>query len=216
MNIFLSIKDNMIRSIIFILCFVTLQVHAQSESYGFKIGTSIVNLRSTLNGQPIANAYNWRISYLAGFTYRYDVDENFAIKVDVLYAQKGTKYGRLSQFGNINYHLHYLDVPAVASYKMDDKIDVHLGVELGYLVASNFSIEGFSTTVGTSFNSFELNPVIGLGYLFDNGMFIDARYTFGIIDIDSPIDSQSGTTNVKTINQAFQFSLGYYLSKNDL
>ena len=52
-----------------------------------------------------------------------------------------------------------------------------------------------------------------------SNVFFDARYTFGMLDIDRPIDNTGNTTqgvnSLKTVTQSFQFSIGYYFSRNE-
>ena len=47
--------------------FISLSIHAQKEWFGLKAGPSIVNIRSTIGGNKVAQAYNWRPDLHFGF-----------------------------------------------------------------------------------------------------------------------------------------------------
>ncbi len=205
---------------LFFLLFPLSLLAQESEQFGFKVGPSIINLRSTVTGQQLNYSYNWRIGYQVGMVYKYNMANGYtSFMLDILYAQKGTKQGVLVQNGNYNVKLHYLNVPLLFAYKATETFDVYAGTELGLLINSQVSFRGQSIDLGDQYKRFELNPIIGLQFTMPSNIFFDARYTFGVLDIDKPTDSSGnatqGVNSVKTVTQSFQFSIGYYFSRNE-
>lgn len=197
----------------------TLLFAQESEQYGFKLGPSIINLQSSISGQKINYNYNWRIGYQAGFTYKYNMSNGFtSFIVDAIYAQKGTKQGYLVQNGNYNIKLHYLNIPLLFAYTPSESFNVYAGLEFGLLVKSQINFQGQNINVDQGFRTFELNPIVGFSYTMPSNVFLDARYSFGILDIDEPVSTNGtsqGVNAVKTVTQSFQFSIGYYFSRNE-
>lgn len=206
---------------LFILLFPLSLLAQESEQFGFKVGPSIINLRSTIAGQQINNySYNWRIGYQAGLTYKYNMANGFtSFMLDVLYAQKGTKQGALTQNGNYNVKLHYLNLPLLFAYNATETFAIYAGAELGVLVKSHIRFQKQSIDLGDRFKTIELNPIIGFQYTSPSNVFLDARYAFGVLDIDNTIDNNGvvtkGVNSIKTVTQSFQFSIGYYFSRNE-
>lgn len=185
--------------------------NAQVEQFGIKAGMNLVNMRSTLGGNQVGFAYNWRPDYHVGFQYRYDM-ETIVIKVDGLYSRRGTKYGALFQFGNTNITLKYLAVPAVVGYRLTESVDAYVGIELAYLLDASDQYGVINTEL---YRKLAMGPVIGFGYHAENGVFIETRYGFGMTDIQSATEA-SGLTSIKDVNTFFEFSVGYYFNKNEL
>lgn len=191
---------------------ISFTLQAQKEWFGLKGGPSIVNIRSTIGGNKVAQAYNWRPDLHFGFAYKQEVSESIAFKLDVLFAKRGTKYGALIQGYNTNIKLNYLAVPAMVAYKLSLNVDVYAGVELAYLINAK---EEFGIINTDLYKNFALGPVLGMTYTAENGVFVEARYGFGMIDINSPADT-GGLTQIKDVSVNFDFSIGYYFSQKEL
>ena len=191
---------------------ISMSLQAQVEWFGLKGGPSIVNIRSTIGGNQIGKPYNWRPDLHFGFAYKQEVSEAIVFKIDVLYAKRGTKYGLLARNYNTNIKLNYLAVPAMVGYKISLNVDVYAGVELSYLINAS---EEFGVVNTDFYKSFALGPVLGIGYTSENGVFVEARYGFGMIDIESANDT-GGLTQIKDVSMNFDFSVGYYFSRKEL
>ena len=198
--------------LVVVAVFITLSLHAQKEWVGLKGGPSIVNIRSTIGGNTVTQAYNWRPDLHFGFAYKQEASEVIAFKLDVLYAVRGTKYGALIQGYNTNIKLNYLAVPAMVAYRLSLNVDVYAGVELSYLISAK---EEFGIINTDLYKNFALGPVVGMSYTAENGVFLEARYGFGMIDINSPADA-GGLSQIKDVSVNFDFSIGYYFNQKEL
>ena len=202
------------KKFVFAVLFLAFSAQAQTEWMGIKAGPSIVNLNGTLGGQKVQDPYNWRPDFHVGFAYRYDLEQSIVFKVDVLYARRGTKYGALVQNGNININLNYISVPLMGGFRLSDNVDVYLGLDVAYLLNASVS-DNYNQLPTDGYKSFAVGPVLGMGYHAENGVFFEARYGFGATDIKDPVGT-NGVTGIKDTNLYFDFSVGYYFSKNDL
>ncbi|MEE3245142.1 MAG: outer membrane beta-barrel protein, partial [Bacteroidota bacterium] len=82
---------------------------------------------------------------------------------------------------------------------------VEAGPQLGFLVDSE--IEGPNATLGLNednFNDIDFAGAVGVGYKFNGGLYLNARYTQGFTDI---YDGETGDNATK--NGVFAGSVGF-------
>ena len=100
---------------------------------------------------------------------------------------------------------HYITVPIMVKYFINDVISIDAGPQVGYLVFSQIS-DGSKEWTDTkdSLNAFDYGVNLGASYEMDNGMNINIRYNYNFANI-----YKSDYFDFKAINTNFQISLGY-------
>jgi len=165
-------------------------VNAQDVKFGAKLGMNI----SSLNGDDVTNI-DAKTGFVVGVTAEVFLTEKFSIQPELLFSQQGAR-----SKGNFTYDLNYITLPVMAKYYITKGFSVEAGPQFSFLVKDEFILENGGATMDTEVANFDLNANVGLGYKFDNGIFVQTRYNLGLIDL-------SEDTGVK--NGVFQMSVGY-------
>lgn len=201
----------------FIFCSTFAQTNPRNPIVtGGKAGLNLSNLSAGNNSQYIKPSF-----HLGGFIeFPLTYYKQFALQVELMYSNQGY-IGKEYQFYNDvsgqleeehkldNVNLHYLNVPIVFKYYIQDNFSLEFGPQIGFLMDASgmYDIFRYSTSnvyFDTSSNSLEsflfengyrskdykkyydtvdygLN--FGLSYNFDNGIFITGRYYLGLKDV---------------------------------
>lgn len=136
------------------------------------------------------NILNDKASFIpggqAGVTITYQFNTYLDMQLELLYASHGYKDNTLyfnDEQGNTMYkgyscRIHYIDIPLLVKFFPVAGFNIQVGPQLGigYALSSSWKgVEAFQQPEGA-----ELGVVFGLGYEFDFGIFVDARYTLGL------------------------------------
>jgi len=114
-------------------------IFAQEARGGIKGGLNL----STLYIDDVEDE-NVRAGFHAGIFTQLMLAENFAIQPELNYSTKGSKakYDNFVFQGENKFNLSYLDIPVLATFKLGDDADIHVGPYFGYLVGVSTSTEG--------------------------------------------------------------------------
>lgn len=105
--------------------------------------------------------------------------------------------------GKLN--LTYLNIPVMARYNLGYNLNVHAGVQFGFLLSAKSVFEDLEYDVKDQLKGLELALPIGVGYdLMDRKINVTARYNIGLTNI-SDVSGQTRHNNV------FQVSVGVLL-----
>ena len=172
---------------------------AQSEfSIGPKVGFNITNI-SHADGSK-----NKPSIFFGGFA-QYKFNDKWAIQPELLYSRQGY---RVKEDGDkAKLRMNYLNLPILAKYYIADGFSVEAGPQLGFLLNGKVKsdIDGVETKVKfKEGNGVDLSLAVGLGYEFNNGLLLSARYNFGLTNA---IDKDFVDTANK--NHVFQVSVGW-------
>lgn len=190
----------------------TLLIKAQqSNSFGVRAGTTITALRmiddsgtSELNSDP---------SFYAGGFWEYSVNNNFGLQIGASFVNLDAKidfsedlYGEEAQ--KIDMNFNYISVPIAAKYYANKSFSVMGGFNFDFLMSSNvktiYKGETETEDLKEQLKSTSLSTFIGAEYILYKGLFAEAKYNFGLSDIDK--DKEDG---VKIKLNYFQLGLGY-------
>ena len=101
-------------------------------------------------------------------------------------------------------HLDYIQVPLLAKIYLVDGLSLQAGPSFNFLVNEEIDYEptnnGGDINIVDGANDFEFGTAAGLEYKFDNGLFIQGRYTRGFTKIYD---------DVKAYNYAIQAGVGF-------
>ena len=210
----------MIRKITIVLL-ILVSVSALSQEkfrYGVKGGVNISTIKRT-NGFGFIN-YSPRVGYNIGAFGEYFLNEKISLQTELIYSLQGAKFEEI-EFresadspaivnSDLGVKEDYLLIPFLVKYNIKG-FNFFTGPQLGILISSetkNINLFNEGSVVSTSKNdagsSIDFALAFGLGYNFEIGLFLDARYNLGL---SNTIDADDAT--VKEKSRVFQFSLGY-------
>jgi hypothetical protein len=192
-----------------------LNVEAQAE-IGIKGGVSFASIMGdTPRGLRFRTAYN------VGLVAEFETSASTSVQPEIMYSSQGFHYdgGRINGFdiAEDNYKLDYLNIPVVFKYYYREGAYFELGPQVGFLLSAK--------TADNTFNSGDLRDnltnasfdfLVGLGYKFDNGFNVNARYVGGLTNIWKDYERLPppgywyyyyGKTN-----SVFQITVGYYFN----
>lgn len=146
--------------IAFLLLFATLNLSAQEFAYGFKVGlnfsTLLADSELDANGASL-ESFDYNSGFHVGAAFIYRLTDLVGFKGELLFNQRGVKYGYdgqgfqiftddqntriLSANGSRQFFLEvvnsYIDIPLTAYYKIGDKLEVYGGIDVSFLVGSS-------------------------------------------------------------------------------
>lgn len=165
-----------------VLLFSTIGLSAQN--FGIKGGVSY----STLNGGKISGVeVKGRVGFYAGAFMELPLGSSFALQPEVIYSQQGTKWEvtRLGQTASLQLKNSYINVPVMAKFKIGN-LSLMAGPQLGFLVGTPTQELSFNNNSvkfnKDAFASLDFGVGAGVEFLITKGLFIDLRYTQGLIN----------------------------------
>lgn len=148
------------------------------------------------------------------------ISETFSFEPGIEYSKKGYSIKGDFQINTLKFlavnagaqvQSHYIDIPLVLKANVAKGLNVYAGPQVSYLVRSTLNaklgvlgISIFNKGIGITerFNKVDLGLTGGIGYLFDNGLNIQAGYDYGLSKIDK-------NDNYAAYNRVIKISLGY-------
>ena len=191
-------------SIVLLLLLVTNQAIAQEFKGGVIIGIS----SSQLSGDHLAG-FN-KIGVVVGaFTSR-AISEKINGKMELLYIQKGSKNPNPNFYHQ--YYLDYIEIPILLQYKVQHRILLEMGIQIGVLV--NQKEEDFYGTEWNmlqEFNKTDIGLCIGLNYELNNNWSINSRFsnTFFLTPVRNHWNNVENWYNKGQYNTVLSFVLQY-------
>lgn len=189
--------------------FVTALLLAGFSGYGFaqkddaffgaKLGLNLSNCTNS-GTDPRTGVY-------VGVMGQYFVTNHFAVEGNLLYSQQGCR----EEINNVDItvKLDYLNIPILAKYYLADGFNMYLGPQIGFAVKKSTKGERHDMTVEADLehiNTFDFSGVVGVGYDFKFGLFVDFRYSPGFTHLIKDVDSDENARN-----SVFSFGIGYKL-----
>jgi len=194
-----------------IVCVLSaVNVNAQA-TVGIKAG---VNFASILNEN--ISGVKGRTSFNVGIVAEIETSSTTSFQAELVYSGQGFKYegGTIENevIPKDTYKLDYLNIPLVFKYYINDGFNFEIGPQVGFLLSSKTEDSG--KNVNDYFTTASFDILFGLGYKFENGFNVNARYNLGLTDI-----WKGPTTNpypyyyeYGKANGVVQLSLGYYFN----
>lgn len=175
---------------------------AQKTTIGLKAGMNVASL-SNSNGTNMGS----RLGLHAGLLAHIHLNPSWAIQPEVVYSSQGAKY-TISD-GEHQLALNYINIPLQFQYMFSNGFRLQTGPQVGFLASVKDERRNTETGIFTSedFKTVDFSWSAGLGYLSYSGLGVDARYNFGISNINN-----AGTNVLR--NNVFQLGLFYMLNSN--
>ena len=182
--------------------FITASIFAQQSAIGLKAGLNVSNL-SNSSGYDMGS----RLGFNGGLLAHVHLNRSLALQPEAVYSSQGAKYTVNGDEHELS--LNYINIPLQLQYMFDNGFRLQTGPQVGFLAGVKDKIGDNETGYFTSqdFKTVDFSWSAGLGYLSTSGLGVDARYNFGISDINN------AGTNVLH-NNVFQLGLFYLLNNN--
>jgi opacity protein-like surface antigen len=176
--------------------------YAQNLTGGVKIGLNSSNVKySNDNGSSKANA---RLSGHLGVYAVYMFKDNIGFQPEFVISGEGTKHENGSA-PDTKVALTYINIPLLVRVNVLDKLNIHTGPQIGFLVGAKYKQDGDSHDAKDELKGVGLSWGLGAGYELPKNLNVSLRYNFGL----SRIDDSDGDTKAKV--STLQISLGYKL-----
>ncbi len=184
--------------------FALFSAKAQKAHFGIKAGMNA----SSLNSSPSNSDMQTKIGFNAGLlAHIHTSNKSWAVQPEIYYSSEGAKSKANSKAKT---NLDFLNVPVLVQYMFDNGFRIEAGPQVGFLLNAKSKVGSTSTDVKNSFKKTNFSIPVGLGYLTSSGLGFDARYNFGISDLNN---TNSGT---KVHSNVFQFGLFYQFSDSKM
>ena len=181
--------------------FLLLQAKAQHVHFGIKAGLNASSL-----SYPDNSDMQSKIGFNAGIlAHIHTSSKMWAIQPELYYSSEGAKSKSNS---NESLNLGYLNLPVLIQYMFDNGFRLEAGPQVGFLINAKSKVGNTSTDIKDNMQSAVFSIPVGVGYLTSGGLGFDARYNFGISNINK---SDRGP---KVHNNVFQFDVFYQFSSS--
>jgi hypothetical protein len=175
--------------------------YAQRPILGIKGGVNFSNVHNSNNVE-----YDTKTGFHAGLLAHFHVSPQFAIQPEVLYSAQGAKFDAASI--NTRMNLGYINVPVMFQYMFSNGFRLEAGPQVGFLVSGKTEAGNVEVDIKDDLNTVDFGVGGGIGYISKSGLGIDARYNFGLTDIN-----KDNSSNVKSQNRGVQVGLFYQFSR---
>jgi hypothetical protein len=179
-------------------------------TFGLKSGINIATTKGVLEFPKN------RIGWYAGGYAMIPLHNNFFLETELLFSSKGQRTNEIigAQAKSVT-RLNYIDIPIMATYKIDRKTFFYLGPEIGYLsfVQLKYYPSEFQDFSKYYPSKFDIALDVGLMYRLFKNIGIEVRYSYGfntLYEVDA-----FGNRGIPTNggNRVFQIGIHYLLNK---
>ncbi|MGY0392281.1 porin family protein [Bizionia sp. KMM 8389] len=198
--------------------FTATSIQAQSDSktvmFGAKGGVNFTTITSDDVKDPKS-----RTSFNVGVLAEIPITERLSIQPEVMYSGQGFDVEEIDQDNvfdtdeNIEYQLDYIQVPVLVKVYLIEGLSVEAGPQFGFKVHEELDFQPNSDGGDIEIDKdesyikdFDTGLALGAAYKFDNGIFVNGRYTFGLTNI---FKDDTVFENVDAKNSLWQVGVGF-------
>ncbi|ARV08227.1 hypothetical protein BTO05_00700 [Winogradskyella sp. PC-19] len=169
---------------------VTHITYAQGVDFGVKLGMNFSNLSD-------ASELKNKTGFVGGIFAGINFNDKSGIRADALYSKQGAK------LTGGDFDLNYLNIPVVYKHRLISKLHFQVGPQFGFVLDEKIKITQPGGVINDiDINKFDLSGVVGLGLDIPFGLRLEARYIFGISDVND-------NTNYSGKNKVFSLLVGF-------
>lgn len=184
-------------------------------SIGARAGLNFARIVSALEE---AETRGFKRGYYAGATAQVELSEKRFVRAELLYSQKGNRYGAsfLSADGGES-TFHYAAVAWHHGYRPTEKLSLLLGPQVGKLISANTRFADKSFDITDGYRKWDLGLDLGLEYRITAKLGVETRYTYGFRLMSEIRDLQRGGSSNNSgkrfdgANRVLQIGLTYLL-----
>ncbi len=191
-----------------IVLFATFSSYAQDEEplytrAGFKAGLNYANIGGDIEDTDA------RIRMHLGAVVEFPITQQIYIQAEILYSAQGYTIEENGEENKIS--LNYLTLPLISKFYFGNHFSLETGPRFATLANATESDDDTPEEFFDSFNNFDFGWIVGAGYKFESGLFLQAHYNLGLSDV---IDTN--VLDVSTNTSLVQLSVGYlFKTKNN-
>jgi hypothetical protein len=184
------------RIALFIVAVAIFTAVSGQTTFGIKAGTNLAKMK--FSGGGITIDAKMKAGLLVGAFANFPVNENLSVQPEFLFSQGGGKLDIMGIAGEEENN--YLAVPVMLKYSHGD-FKLLAGPQFGYFLSAKED----GVEVNDLYKSLDFGISLGAGYETEAGFGLDARYYFGIANINN--DSSSSDMTIR--NSGIQLALYY-------
>lgn len=184
-------------SIVLFLLLGFSQLYAQSFNAELSVGLSA----NQINGDDLSG-FN-KPGFVAGAGVGFPIHENWMIKSELFFIQKGSKSTSKDPFFLI-WRSSYLEIPFVISFNFAERFYAEAGVAGDVLISSKVDGGGGFYDVSDEMSTFHPVTIFGFGYALSEKLLFKARHSYSITSF-SPYSGK--------YNNSIAVYLSYILNK---
>ena len=189
--------------LVFFLAIMAFQ-NSTAQRWGVKTGANLTTIRT--DEQSID--YNAKVAFFLGVLAEFEVADRVYIQPELFFSQQGANYYTPTCFlcpsgpsGKVN--LNYLNIPVMAKFKLSDAFFIEAGPQAGILLSAKWKEDGQAREdIKDEIKSTDFGAGLGVGFEFDSGLFLGARFNYGFNNI-----SELANTNIH--NSVLSLSIGW-------
>ncbi len=198
---------------LFVTVFAFTLLNAQDISFGLKAGPNFADLN--ISDSDDDDEFETRTAFHVGGLVEFSFSDKFSVQPELLFSSVGAKYEESE--GEVSMKLqiieNYLSVPIMLKFYPIEGLSLQAGPQIGFLLSAKGKMEISGTSsdditeeedIKDEFESIDFGVGFGLGYKMDMGLFFDARYVLGMINVAKEIDDDEYVKN-----NVIQLSIGY-------
>ena len=192
------------RSLIIILIVLPAVLSAQRFNGGVLIGLSA----SQVDGDTYAGFD--KVGLQGGVFVNTKFNNAWGAQMELKYNAKGArKKTTESSPETYSLTLHYIDIPLMVNYTIQEKFIIDAGLVPGYLFAKKGEENGidFVDEEISGFKKFDLSWLIGFNYKISDNFIANLRYSYSLFSIR---DYENVDSNYSVIAQLFGYTTGDY------
>lgn len=165
-------------------------------SLGVKAGLNLSDQKFSSNGTTVG--HELKPGFHAGLIVTAMINEKFGIQPEVLFSMQGTKLESGLFSAKYVTSFNYLAVPILARYNFTDRLSIHVGPQIGFLMSAEVedSNGGQTTDVKDDYKSTDISGALGGEFEIVSGLGAGVRYVFGLTDIHKDeVDNEGKVKN---------------------
>ncbi len=157
-----------------------------------------------------------RSSMMAGVFFKAQPFNEFYFQVEFIGLGKGANFDEQDSLPAFSLKTGHFEIPLIVGFSpRNDFLDVQAGLAFSRLLSAFQEIEGSNINVRDEFHDWDLSVVGGIGFEFQNGVGVNARMTYGIINALRDLQSnQVFTTAIQNFSLTFGVWYNIRIVKN--
>ncbi len=162
---------------------------------------------ATVGGDETDNLSS-RFAPFVGIGTECNVLDKVSLQPELILSMQGAEYEDSDGFDG-RFKFNYLNVPVMAKLYVSDGVFVEAGPQVGFLLSAKDEYDSPTSgedDIKDEVKSTDFGANVGLGYQFDSGLNINARYNFGLSNIN---DFESPGFDFKNQNNVLSVGVGY-------
>lgn len=169
------------KKIILVVSAVVLSCAAMAQSHiklGLKGGLNLASLKIDEDEPKDA-----RLGMNAGVLAHIHLTPGLSLQPELVYSGQGME-DRITGSTNV-WKMDYINIPLQLQYNFNNGFRLQTGPQLGFLVKADIeNQDGTHLNVTKDFKKTDVSWTLGGGYLSNSGFGLDARYNYGLTNIN--------------------------------